>query len=223
MTQPSIILALDTSQAACSVAVVKDGVCLATRQEFLKRGHAERLLPLIDEALLSAQCVMHDITKIAVVVGPGAYTGVRVAVSVARGLALALGVPCVGVSALTVLAHQTLGSNPTIDTVYASVAGRGDTLFFEAFKITDAGLKTTEGPKQMTLTEVEKLPNVKMLLVGSGRVQMGFDAELTAAHVPKCGVLAGLVKTLNPKDNPPEPLYLRDADAVVGTPAFLYA
>lgn len=92
------ILAFDTSAAHCAAAVLRDDAIRAERMEPMERGQAERLMPMLEEVLAEAQIAWRDLDSIAVGVGPGSFTGVRIAVSAARGLALALGIPAVGVS-----------------------------------------------------------------------------------------------------------------------------
>lgn len=110
------ILAFDTSFAACSVAAGRvvaapggaertHGVDLCARFEAMETGHAERLIPMIAEVMAEAHLEFKDIQRIAVTVGPGSFTGTRIAVAAARALALALAVDVVGVSSLAVMAE----------------------------------------------------------------------------------------------------------------------
>ena len=99
-----IILAIDTTLDACSVAIVRDGETLASLHEQMNRGQAERLAPMVREACANANVALSQIDRIAVTAGPGSFTGVRVGLSFARALALALDKPCLGVSTLEALA-----------------------------------------------------------------------------------------------------------------------
>lgn len=95
-------LAIDTSEQACSVALACEGTVIDRASEIIGRGHAERLLPLIEERLAAAGRSYKDLERIAVTTGPGTFTGLRIGLSVARGLALQADIPCVGVTGLTV-------------------------------------------------------------------------------------------------------------------------
>ncbi len=101
-----IVLGIDTSLDACAVAIVRGDETLAQFHEPMTRGQAERLAPMAREAAVLARVAFADIERIAVTTGPGSFTGVRVGLSFARALALALGKPCVGVSTLEALALE---------------------------------------------------------------------------------------------------------------------
>lgn len=101
-----IVLALDTALDACSAALVRGNDLLASRTEPMTRGQAERLPPLVAELIAESGVSFAEIDRIAVTTGPGSFTGVRVGLSFARALALALGKPCIGVSTLEALALE---------------------------------------------------------------------------------------------------------------------
>ena len=98
MPSDPLILGFDTSAAHCAAALLSGDEVLALRCEEMARGQAERLMPLLEEVLAEAGQGWRDLSAIGVGTGPGNFTGLRIAVSAARGLALGLGVPAVGVS-----------------------------------------------------------------------------------------------------------------------------
>lgn len=101
----SVVLALDCAVSGLGVAVVRDGACLASRREE-GRDQAVRLFPVVASALRAAAVARHELSLVAVTIGPGSFTGVRVGLASARGLALGLGVPLAGVSTTSVLTAQ---------------------------------------------------------------------------------------------------------------------
>lgn len=97
MPNPTI-LAFDTSGPHCAAALLIDGQIVASRYEEMPRGQAERLFPMLDEVMGEIGAVWEELDAIGVGIGPGNFTGIRIAVSAARGLALSLGKPAIGVS-----------------------------------------------------------------------------------------------------------------------------
>ena len=103
MTQ-KLVLGFDTSAAHCAAALLMGEQLIARADEPMDKGQAERLLPLLEELLAGAGYSWQDLDLLAVGTGPGNFTGVRIAVAAARGLALALKIPAIGVSTLEALA-----------------------------------------------------------------------------------------------------------------------
>ena len=95
-----LILAINTAEAACDVAIVRGQAVLAEAREDLLRGQDGRLPGLVDELLAEAGVTLADLDKLSVVVGPGSFTGIRIGVAFVRGLALALKIPAVGLTSL---------------------------------------------------------------------------------------------------------------------------
>ena len=101
-----MVLALDTALDACAIALIRDSETLAHQSEKMQRGQAERLAPMAQEVMRSANAAFVEIDRVAVTAGPGSFTGVRVGLSFARALALALAKPCIGISTLEALALE---------------------------------------------------------------------------------------------------------------------
>ncbi|MEX0329555.1 MAG: tRNA (adenosine(37)-N6)-threonylcarbamoyltransferase complex dimerization subunit type 1 TsaB [Ruegeria sp.] len=103
MPSDPTILAFDTSAAHCAAALLRGTEIVALQSEMMRRGQAERLMPLLEDVLAEAGCGWRDLDAIGVGVGPGNFTGIRISVSAARGLALGLAVPAVGVTGFDAL------------------------------------------------------------------------------------------------------------------------
>jgi len=118
-----LVLGFDTSAGHCAAALIRGDAVLASRLEMMTRGQAERLMPLLEEVLAEAGVTWQALDAIGVGVGPGNFTGIRIAVSAARGLALGLEVPAVGVTGFE--ARERPGTLPAIpaprDQVYAAL------------------------------------------------------------------------------------------------------
>lgn len=100
---PRITLAFDTSAPHCAAALLRDDVLLDADCAQMARGQAESLMPLIDAMLTRHDLTWADLSRIGVGIGPGNFTGIRISVSAARGLALGLGIPALGVSTFDAL------------------------------------------------------------------------------------------------------------------------
>ena len=92
------VLAFDTTASSCSIAVLQNKKPLAEKQKSLERGHAEFLVPLIEETLLEAKLSYQDLDLLAVTTGPGAFTGIRIGLATARSLAIACNLPLIGIT-----------------------------------------------------------------------------------------------------------------------------
>ncbi|WP_296702937.1 tRNA (adenosine(37)-N6)-threonylcarbamoyltransferase complex dimerization subunit type 1 TsaB [Algoriphagus sp.] len=101
----ALILSLETSTPVCSVAIHDHGSLLGVKEVNIPGAHSERLIGLIDDLLNTCKCKSEDLAAIAVSEGPGSYTGLRIGVSTAKGLAFALSIPLIGVSTLKALAR----------------------------------------------------------------------------------------------------------------------
>jgi len=104
-----LVLGFDTAEAHCAAALVSGDRVVGERIEPMQRGQAERLMPLLGELLEEAGASWSSLTAIGTGIGPGNFTGIRIAVSAARGLALSLNVPAVGVSTFDALGHGADG------------------------------------------------------------------------------------------------------------------
>ncbi len=107
-----VILAIECATQACSVAILDNGRLRAHRYEEMPRGHAERLLPMIQAALADAALAFAALDALAASTGPGTYTGVRIGLATARALALATGRPLIGVTTLEAVARAALQPGP---------------------------------------------------------------------------------------------------------------
>ena len=122
-----IILAFDTSAAHCAAALIQGKTLLARQSEDMGRGQAERLVPLLNDLVRGAGVDWSDLTALAVGIGPGNVTGIRISVATARGLALALDIPAIGVSTFDAITKTaTLPHLPAVpapqDRVYIAPA-----------------------------------------------------------------------------------------------------
>ncbi len=208
-----LVLALDTALDAAQVAVldVGRGATLAVETVPMRTGQAEVLVPMIGTTLAAAGLGLGDIDRIAVSIGPGTFTGVRIALSAARALALARGLPVVGVSTLDVLADAAGGVAPLL----ALIDARRAEVYARAYGPGGAPI----GAPELVALDVLAARHAAAppALIGSG-------APLLATLLPGARVvaapdvidvvrLARLGARRDPAEAPARPLYLRAPDA----------
>src|SRR5919204_6370534 len=128
------VLAIDTALGACAAAVLdsRAGAILASESQSMVRGHAEALMPLIARVMDASRCEFSDLDRIAVTVGPGSFTGLRVGIAAARGIALAAGKPAIGLSTLSALAAPHVAARAD-HIILAAIDARNEQVYFQVF------------------------------------------------------------------------------------------
>jgi tRNA threonylcarbamoyl adenosine modification protein YeaZ len=214
------ILAIDTALEACSAAVLDTASPATAVQESLPmvRGHAEALIPLIGRVLDRAQLTFTEIDRIAVTTGPGSFTGLRVGISAARGIALATGKPAVGLSTLAAYAAPLIAAKEAT-AVVAAVDARHDHIYMQVF--------ASNGRTLVSARLVHLREALRFAATGSPRL-VGTGAKILAAAwppaerpptsvdplgAPDIKWVARLGLAADPTGEPPKPFYLRAPDA----------
>ncbi|RVU36308.1 tRNA (adenosine(37)-N6)-threonylcarbamoyltransferase complex dimerization subunit type 1 TsaB [Hwanghaeella grinnelliae] len=228
------LLVLDCAANACAVAVLDNDLELASVSEPMTRGHAERIAPMLAECLATAATDADCLDAVAVTIGPGAFTGIRIGLAAARGFSLAAGIPILGVSCLAVAASPFRGQSPVL---VALETKRAD-FYLQAFDrhgdpATDpaalsAGDIATYLPAYSAISgpALDGIPD-GWPVAGDGAdrlVSEALDASpgLHVANPPETNsaVTAGRIAMLqiarkglpDPTDTGPRPLYLRPPD-----------
>lgn len=219
------ILALDTATNACSAAVWMDGAVRARRYETMVRGHAERLVPMLAEVTSEAGLNPKDADLVAVTVGPGAFTGLRVGLAAARGLALAAGAPCLGLTTMEAIAAAVADR---ADGLVVALDSKRTDLFVQMFGAhgTPVADAVALPPENLAEAAFVHFPGGAALAVAGDAAPracdllgaVGFEARDAAVPFPDAAVLAALAADRwTPGDDVPRPapLYLRPPDAVL--------
>lgn len=197
-----LILGFDTSAAHCAAALVCGDRVLAVADEAMATGQAERLIPLLEEVLARVGAGWRDLSALAVGTGPGNFTGVRIAVAAARGLALGLGVPALGVTRLEALAHGLPRPLAVVED-----ARRGE-VYVQAF--------APEGSLARLCALDEAALSVGCLaLTGSAAAAVAAltGGAVLAPAMPLAEAMARLAAARHGTQPRPAPFYLRGADA----------
>jgi len=151
------VLALDTATQACSAALLTEGAAI-TRELLTERGHAEHILSMVDAVLAEAGIALAVVDALAFGRGPGAFTGVRLAASVAQGLAFAAQLPVVPVSDLRAVAQRAFDAESSPDHVLVCQDARMREVYWACFDRGDGGLATHVGPEHVSAAGAIGLP-----------------------------------------------------------------
>jgi len=181
------VLAFDTSAAHCAAALLCNGAILGSTFETMQKGQAEALVPLIQTLLAETQTNLHKIGRIGVGLGPGNFTGIRISISLARGLGLSLGCPVIGVDSF-----EASIEGKTKETLIAIPATR-DQFYTRSSANLQAAPEVSDAPTLATSPiPVLYRPKPDLLVANIARIAARKD-----------------VKTAPP----PAPLYVKPADA----------
>jgi tRNA threonylcarbamoyl adenosine modification protein YeaZ len=211
------ILAIDTALGACSACVLDTADMvkpLAIEQVAMDRGHAEALMPLVERVMKDVEGGFGSLSRVAVTVGPGSYTGLRVGVSAARAIAFAAGIPAVGVTTVAACAAPLIGRESG-RVIAAALDAKHGQVWFQAL--------TAEGKPLVSLRQVSYRDAARAIgagpvsLVGSSALAVaneawaiGLDAlVIDDAKAPDIAWVARLGFIADPESAPPRPLYLK--------------
>jgi tRNA threonylcarbamoyl adenosine modification protein YeaZ len=205
-----LCLALDTCFGCCSAALFDNDTqkIVAARHALMERGHAEAIAPMVQAVLVEGGVAVKDIARIAVTTGPGTFTGLRIGLALAQGLALGQNIPLVGLSSLLATAAPLLGRGKTVSIVHK--AGATGQFYVQHF--------TADGAP---VTDI-RLQAATDIVIPTGALLAGTGADTVAAHMirekhfdlPLAAHFAQLAARL-PLDakNLAKPVYAREPDA----------
>ncbi len=170
-TETLTILALDTCTESCSVALVHGGKVYAEQAD-APREHSQRLLPMVDNVLNSANISLKEVALIAYGRGPGSFTGIRICTSMTQGLALGQDLPVVGISTLQAMAQEAM-EHHGVTQVVAAIDARMGEVYWGEYTLVD-GIATLVGSEQVCAPEnVARQLDYQQAVIACGT---GFDA-----------------------------------------------
>ncbi len=214
------VLAIDTALAACSAAVLDTeyGGIVASESLPMTRGHAEALMPLLARLMDEAGMAFLDIDRVVVTTGPGSFTGLRVGIAAARGIALAADKPAVGLSTLSAYAGPHMVADERFP-VIAAIDARHEHVYLQVF---GPGGRTLTAPRLATLGEAVRAASAApACIVGSAALAVAAalspadaaPASVDARAAPDIAWVARMGAVLPEGQSPPKPQYLRAPDA----------
>jgi tRNA threonylcarbamoyladenosine biosynthesis protein TsaB len=213
------VLAIDTALEACSAAMLDTGGRIAASETVvMTRGHAEALMPLIARVMIRAGTEFGDLDRIAVTTGPGSFTGLRVGISAARGIALAAGKSAIGLSTLAGFAAPLIADDDSTQVV-AAIDARHDHIYLQVFGVNG---RTLVGPRTATVRDAARAAmTAPARIIGSAAKKLaaawpkGAEPPLLVEQrgAPDIDWIASLGAAAAEAHGPPKPLYLRAPDA----------
>ncbi len=222
------ILGFDTATSACSAALWEDGRILASRFETMPRGQSERLMPMVLDVMKEAGAEFPDLDLLAVTNGPGAFTGLRIGLAAARGMALAGNLACFGVTTLDAVAAGVAAKERENGKLLVFLDSKRADIYAQAFSpdLKPMGEPQSVLPGNLAAFAGEGSGNGKMLVAGDAAERgaetlkaAGMDVRLsTASGAPNAQTVAALAaERWSPERTPalPRPLYLRPPDAII--------
>lgn len=214
------VLAIDTALGACSACIWQAGDAepLARETILMERGHAEALLPLIDRLSSQVEGGFSSLDRVAVTVGPGSYTGLRVGIAAARGIGLAAGIPVIGVATLSAFLAPLM-ANERRGLFTAAIDAKHGQIYIQAIA---AGGRTIIQPSLMGYRDaIRLLGSGPLLVTGSAAAVLTAEARAQGVEAlisdvspaPDIAWVARLGAIADPNQALPKPLYLREPDA----------
>lgn len=215
-----LILAIDTALEACSVCVLDTGAgeMIAHESQTMARGHAEALMPLIARVVKESGAHFGAFDRIAVTTGPGSFTGLRVGLAAARGIALAANKPAVGVTTLSAYAAPLVRENGE-HPILSAIDARHDQVYFQVFGgngnslIRPRAAPVSEALAASRLGTLRLTGNAARLLADRWPAHALPPIQIDPLPAPDIAWVAWLGAAANPEAAPARPTYLRAADA----------
>src|SRR5215468_489064 len=214
------VLAIDTALEACSAAAfdTERGGITASETLAMARGHAEAVMPLIARVMDLAGAEFAYLDRIAVTTGPGSFTGLRVGISAARGIALTAGKPAIGLSTLAAFAAPLIAADDGTQVV-AAIDARHEHIFLQVFGVNG---RTLVPPRMAAVRDATRAAmTAPARIIGSGANKVaaawpkGAEPPLSVEQrgAPDIDWIARLGAAAPEGDGAPKPLYLREPDA----------
>ena len=215
-----LILAIDTALDACAAGVLdtESGGLIARESLAMKRGHAEALMPLVARVMKQAGIAFASLDRIAVTTGPGSFTGLRVGLSAARGIALAADKPVVGLTTLAAYAAPVVSQNHD-PPVISAIDARHDQVYFQVVRGDGSPLIR---PRVAPITEAldaarfgapHLVGNAAKILAELWPADAPPPFRVDAQAAPDIAWVAWVGAAVSPETAPPRPYYLRAPDA----------
>lgn len=215
------ILSIDSATSACSVAVWADGALRAIERADLARGQAEALVPMIERVRRQANLTFAELDRLAVTVGPGHFTGLRSGLAAARGLALATGLPLIGITTLDAVAAGVPAAEREGAVLVVALDSKRQEAYVQAYA---SDLTPLSGPQAKRpaeyAAELARGSGSRFVTVGDASAEIALVLEQnrvsvirsSAAPRPDAAIVAALAAKAPAPSVPPAPLYIHPVE-----------
>lgn len=215
-----LILAIDTALDACAAAVLdtEAGELIAQESQSMKRGHAEALMPLIGRVIAASGVAFTGLGRIAVTTGPGSFTGLRVGLSAARGIALAANIPVVGVTTLGAYAAPIVSQNAE-HPVISAIDARHDHVYLQVVSGNGSALVRPRVAPMAEALDASRFGTPHLVGNAAGLVADRWPShaappvKVDTQPAPDISWVGWLGAAVSPNTAPARPFYLRAPDA----------
>jgi tRNA threonylcarbamoyladenosine biosynthesis protein TsaB len=215
-----LILAIDTALDACAAAVLDTSAnkMLAQESQAMKRGHAEALMPLIARVMKESGIAFDALDRVASTTGPGSFTGLRVGLSAARGIALAAGKPVVGLTTLTAYAAPVVAENGEFP-IISAIDARHDYVYFQVVSGNGSPLIKPQVAPIAEALDASRfgtphlVGNAARILADRWLAYTPPPLTIDPQPAPDIAWVAWLAAAVSPESSPAKPYYLRAPDA----------
>ncbi|MAI06175.1 MAG: tRNA (adenosine(37)-N6)-threonylcarbamoyltransferase complex dimerization subunit type 1 TsaB [Alphaproteobacteria bacterium TMED87] len=213
-----ITLSFDTSMSACSVAIHSDSKRISNFYKEIKHGQSELIIPAIQEMLNTSNICYSDIDKLGVTVGPGSFTGIRVAVATARAIKLATNIECIAFTTTSVIAREALlENNKSPKPIAVVVDARREEIFFQRFD--KLGMPIEKPSCILPKDACKKIKNVEHFLIGD-RIEtlipyLKYTPEYKKIISPSMDVLNSMIVKYKLLGVDLKPTYIRAPDVKI--------
>lgn len=207
------ILAMDSAHGTCSAAYFNGEKVVSAIVKEMERGQAEYLIPMVRDVLKQAGASFKDVDAVAVTTGPGSFTGVRVGLAAADGIALAAGLPMIGVSVLEALAWKIFHGGAALEKVCLVLETKRDDFYVQRY----CRVVPEDEPSAKTAGEIKAMCSGYVFAGnGVGRlIEETGNADVCAVSMPTAADVALFAADKRPQKEFPPAMYLREAEVTV--------
>lgn len=225
MPKPCTLLAVDTSTGPASTALIKDGICIGSYEDADSSHQSKRLVCDIDALMHTHSVDYSELNAIAVVIGPGGFTGIRIGLAAARGIAIACSIPLIGITSLEALAWQAFREQEDVQTITSIINAHRKMVYLQTFRRTSINPYSIHDPIEITICNINNIIDRYTPDVTIGNIETSDISPYIKTPSPHARYAGELAYSLLSQDeaaaiasHPATAFYIRPPDAKPQTP-----